>query len=86
MSELPKNGTLSFERIIYSIFTTLIAAGVIGLWTLSVNVGKLETRVALWSETFEKRFMDQEARIEKRFDALESDQKALRRHLKVPPP
>jgi hypothetical protein len=51
-----------WEKTAFGIIATLIATGVIGLFTLSNSVSRLDERVALWTRIYESRFerLDQE--------------------------
>lgn len=55
---------LVWEKSAFGIIASLIGSGVIGLWTLSINVGRLEERVSAWTILYEKRFDG----MEKKFD------------------
>lgn len=57
-----------WEKSAFGVLATLIGSGVIGLWSLSVNVGRLEERVATWTTLYEKRFDGMERKFE-RYDA-----------------
>lgn len=60
--------TAIFEKSAFGVIATLIGSGVIGLWSLSVNVGRLEERVSAWTTLYEKRFDGMDRRFE-RYDA-----------------
>lgn len=52
---------------VFAVVAALVAAEVTGLWTLSINVGKLEERVSSWSTLYERRFDG----MKRKFDKLE---------------
>lgn len=62
----PPAGT--FERWLLTIGTTLVAAGVMGLWSLNANVARLEERLAAFM-TNQTQSM---THIERRLDRLEN--------------
>ncbi|WP_454627797.1 hypothetical protein [Bradyrhizobium cenepequi] len=39
-----------FTQIAFAVITTLITAGVIGVWSMSGSLGRLEERVAIWTK------------------------------------
>lgn len=57
-----------WEKSAFGVMAALVATGVTGLWSLSVNVGRLEERVAAWTTLYEKRFDGMDRRFE-RYDA-----------------
>lgn len=63
-----------WEKSAFGIIATLIGSGVVGLWTLSVNVGRLEERVSTWTVLYEKRFDG----MEKKFDRYDLEQNKLK--------
>lgn len=63
-----------WEKSAFGIIATLIGSGVVGLWTLSVNVGRLEERVSAWTVLYEKRFDG----MEKKFDRYDFEQNKLK--------
>lgn len=64
----------AFAKWLLGIVASLIAAGVVALWSMSGNVARLDERVALWTQVFEKRF-DAAAKsvddVTRRLDRLE---------------
>lgn len=56
MSDNEAPQSTQFERVIWAVITTLIAGGVIGLWTMASTVTRLDERVALWTKIYETRF------------------------------
>ena len=69
MSGLAKNEP-RWEKVAFSVIAGLILAGVLGLWSMSINVGRLEERVASWTALYEKRFDG----MDKRFERFEVEQ------------
>lgn len=46
----------AFQRWLLSLVAVLMAAGVIGLWSMTQTLTRLEERVASWTRVFEARF------------------------------
>jgi deoxyhypusine synthase len=44
------------DQWILGIVAALIAAGVIGLWRMSITVGNIDTRIATWTKLYEESF------------------------------
>lgn len=57
-----------WEKTTFGTIASLIAAGVTGLWMMSVNMGRIEEKIASWTSIYEKRFDGMEKRLE-RFEA-----------------
>jgi uncharacterized membrane protein YccC len=72
----------SFEKTLLSVVVVLVAAGVIGLWQMSISVARLEDRLAHWVEGNNKLFAsiaEQNRDMARRIEAIE-------RQLPLPPP
>jgi hypothetical protein len=46
----------TFEKLLLSVITVLVAGGVVGLWQMSVSVASLEIRLSHWVEGNNKLF------------------------------
>lgn len=69
-----------WEKVAFSVIAGLILAGVLGLWSMSINVGRLEERVASWTALYEKRFDG----MDKRFERFEVEQSKIKDSLRAP--
>ena len=72
-----KSDSPVWEKAAFSIIAGLILAGVLGLWSMSINVGRLEERVAAWTVLYEKRFDG----MDKKFERYEMDQRGVKDEL-----
>lgn len=85
-SRFPQNRATSlFERYGFGFLTSLLAAGVIGIFTLASTVAKLEERVATWTRLTETRIEGLDAKVERRYETLDSQLREFRRALNTKP-
>jgi hypothetical protein len=74
-----------FERYGFGFITSLLAAGVIGIFTLASTVAKLEERVSTWTRLYETRFEGLDAKVERRFETLDNQLREFRRAVNAKP-
>lgn len=68
--------TDTFTKIAVTVMGALIAAGVLGIWSMSQSVTRLEERVASWTNIFERRmetFADEQREQNKRINGMENN-------------
>jgi hypothetical protein len=53
-----------FTKIAFAVITTLIATGVVGVWSMSTSLSRLEERVAFWTQVGNDRMTQMNARVE----------------------
>ncbi|MCK1742175.1 hypothetical protein IVA80_15225 [Bradyrhizobium sp. 139] len=53
-----------FTRIFFGVSTSLIAAGVLGVWSMSTTLSRLDERVAILGKTFSDRIDTASKQIE----------------------
>lgn len=59
------------EKFALGIIATLIATGVVGLFYLAVNVGKLDERVGVWTNVYEHRMGMFETKLDRHTEQIE---------------
>jgi hypothetical protein len=64
-----------FTKIFFGVSTSLIAAGVIGVWSMSTTLSRLDERVANWTKTVSERLDYATTRI----DQITKDQRDAQR-------
>lgn len=55
-----------WEKTAFGTIASLIAAGVVGLWVMSVNMGRIDEKLAAWTLLYEKRFEGMDKRIDEK--------------------
>ena len=68
-----------FTKIAFAVVTTLITTGVVGIWSMSTSLSRLEERVAIWTQVGNDRM----AAISSRVDQVEKNQRDTDRRLGV---
>lgn len=66
-----------FSQIVVGVLTTVIAAGIIGMWSMTVSFGRLDERLANWMRE-ETRTIDSATN---RIDQIARDQRELERRV-----
>jgi hypothetical protein len=66
-----------FTQVIAGVMTSLIASGIIALWTMSVTVGRLDERLANWMKEGNNRLEYATHRI----DEISRDQRDIERRV-----
>lgn len=64
-----------FTKIFFGVSTSLIAAGVVGIFTMSTTLSRLDERVAVWTKTVSERLDYATSRI----DQITKDQRESQR-------
>lgn len=72
MAQLPDD---RFTKIFFGVSTSLIAAGVIGIFSMSTTLSRLDERVANWTKTVSERLDYATSRI----DQITKDQRETQR-------
>ena len=62
-------------KIFFGVSTTLIAAGVVGVWSMSTTLSRLDERVANWTKAVSERLDYATSRI----DTITKDQREAQR-------
>jgi hypothetical protein len=78
----PKTPTVMddrFTKIAFAVITTLIATGVVGVWTMSTSISRLEERVGIWTQVGNDRMNALSARV----DQVDKDQREADRRIGV---
>lgn len=60
-----------FTKIAFAVITTLIGAGVVGVWSMSNSLSRVEERVAIWTQVS----TDRMAQMNTRLDTVEKNQR-----------
>ena len=68
-----------FTKIAFAVITTLIATGVVGVWSMSNSLSRLEERVAIWTQVGNDRMSQMNARL----DQVEKNQRDAERRIGV---
>lgn len=68
-----------FTKVAFGVLTTLIATGVIGVWSMSITLGRLDERVAISTKIGNEK-MDS---ISSRVDRVATDQRDAERRIGV---
>jgi hypothetical protein len=55
--EQPVGWRSPLEKFMVIVLSPIIAAGVIGVWTLSISVYRLDERIAVWTKLYEEKFV-----------------------------
>lgn len=60
-----------FTQVSFAVIVVLVAAGVVGVWSMSSSLGRLEERVAIWTRVYGDKMDSATLRI----DGLARDQR-----------
>lgn len=64
------NDSTTFTKAVMAVVCTLLAAGVIGVWSMSISLARLDEKFSSFSNTFTEKLAEQVARIQKLEDRV----------------
>jgi hypothetical protein len=79
MLVMAEESEISFAKVSFTIVAALCAAGIIGMWSMSANVARLDERVANLTKMMSDRIELTSARI----DQMAKDQREIERRVGV---
>lgn len=59
-----------FTKVVFGVLTTLLGAGVVGVWSMSISLARLDERFSSFSNTFTERLAEQVVRLQKLEDRV----------------
>lgn len=59
-----------FTKVVFGVLTTLLGAGVIGVWSMSISLARLDEKFASFSATFTEKLAEQVVRIQRLDDRV----------------